>query len=873
MAGRNSQSRSNTGRGGRSGRGTASKGRFRQVPSRTSTKQIQDKDLTFRIGGSDQAEKFIRLKKYLINQAKLYREHGIDIVKMMETGIELDLESVRPTLRITEAITDTDDEDERARKSTESREADFIYKSEYELWLKRKRSYETNKGRLCTQIMNKCDKRVTDELERMTDYAQWTMDNPLKLMRNISEICLNYQKNEYSMERVVSSVAEVFSIRQAEHESVADYVRRMKTKFTIMMTHIDIELTTYMKAASVTDEDAAREAMIAYIIIRNADKKRFGTLISDMASQQSRGTEQYPTLIETAQRILEKNEQQVHKVRKTDKQNKNKSEANKDTEQVGMSLLNKNKRTCFCCGKDDHMSSKCPEKDTRPQADWYINKAINNLNAQPNSAGQTAAPSTNESVASVTEQQGSILWNGLQLSSIPSEGMRKSVTMMNTSNGLYNKILLDTGSVPNIFSNPEMLTDIKKSKNPMTVGTNGGELLVNQEGTVPGYGQVYYNKNAIANVMSFADLEDRYHVEYTKGKFRITTDQGPIEFRREGKLYVFAPQYPFKLKKANMSMSQNLINSVEENERLFTTRQVERAKTARRLAHALGFPNTEDLRKAIKYNLIKDCPVTIEDIKVAETIYGKDIATLKGKTTRRTSKPVVNDYIEVPVGLKNLHRNVELCTDIMCVNQIPFLVTISKRMQYRTAWVMRSQKASDFRSSIDQVFRIYNAAGFQITTLHCDRQFKPIMDEIKDDLDITMNYYSAQEHVPEIERSNRIVKERVRALYHSMPYRYIPSIMVKYAVIEMTARLNYFPAKNGISKFHSPNTILHGKPLDYNKHCRYAFGAYVQAHDDDITNKNSMQPRTLDCIYLRPVTNQQGGHELLTLDKWSIITR
>ena len=74
-----------------------------------------------------------------------------------------------------------------------------------------------------------------------------------------------------------------------------------------------------------------------------------------------------------------------------------------------MSLLNKNKRTCFCCGKEDHMSNKCPEKDTRPQTDWYINKAINNLNAQPNTAGQSAAPSTNRSVAGNQEQQGSIL--------------------------------------------------------------------------------------------------------------------------------------------------------------------------------------------------------------------------------------------------------------------------------------------------------------------------------------------------------------------------------------------------------------------------------------------------------------------------------
>jgi hypothetical protein len=62
-------------------------------------------------------------------------------------------------------------------------------------------------------------------------------------------------------------------------------------------------------------------------------------------------------------------------------------------------------------------------------------------------------------------------------------------------------------------------------------------------------------------------------------------------------------------------------------------------------------------------------------------------------------------------------------------------------------------------------------------------------------------------------------------------------------------KLNFFPAKNGISQYYSPRMILHQQNLDYDKHCQYAFGTYVQAHDEpDPSNTNA--PRTLDCIYL-----------------------
>ena len=62
---------------------------------------------------------------------------------------------------------------------------------------------------------------------------------------------------------------------------------------------------------------------------------------------------------------------------------------------------------------------------------------------------------------------------------------------------------------------------------------------------------------------------------------------------------------------------------------------------------------------------------------IAEKIFGKDIAALKGKTTRSAPIPVKTDMIANPKWFKQQHQQIELCADIIFVQNILFLTTIS----------------------------------------------------------------------------------------------------------------------------------------------------------------------------------------------------
>ena len=135
---------------------------------------------------------------------------------------------------------------------------------------------------------------------------------------------------------------------------------------------------------------------------------------------------------------------------------------------------------------------------------------------------------------------------------------------------------------------------------------------------------------------------------------------------------------------------------------------------------------------------------------------------------------------------------------------------------------------------------------------------------------IHMNYSNPQQHVPEAERNNGVIKERVCTCYHCLPYVHLSITLTKYMVIECTKKLNYFPVHNGVSKYYSPQMIFHQKNINFDKNCKYVFGEYVQAHDEP-TNSNTNEACSLDCIYLRPVSSSQGGHELWNLTTNSVL--
>jgi hypothetical protein len=421
-----------------------------------------------------------------------------------------------------------------------------------------------------------------------------------------------------------------------------------------------------------------------------------------------------------------------------------------------------------------------------------------------------------------------------------------------------------------LFGNPKMVTNIRESKTTLELATNAGTRTTKKIANVPGYSTVWYDKTAIANILGLSELKKKHRVSYDSEKedaFIVHMNNDTLKFECHPERL-----YTYKVSDKYLKKQSHLINTVKENRVGYTQRQFEQAKRARELYHIVGTLTIELSKTLIKMNAIKNCPMTTEDGNNAEKIFGADMSSLRGKSTRSKSTPVREDVIEIPEELISQNRKIDLCIDIMYVNKCGFMTTIDRMIQSRSALPIENRTHEEYYCVLDMVLGLYNSAGFHIKTIHCDGEFRAMMDKVKDDLGVRMNFSNALDHVPEAERNNRTIKERVQAAYHRLPYKALPRQLIRYLVQTQASQINLFPAKGGVSLYYSPRTILGLPTLDYVKHCLVPFGAYVQAnHKRNQTNSNASQ--MLDAIYLRPVNSMQGGHELYDLNSGRVITR
>ena len=185
-----------------------------------------------------------------------------------------------------------------------------------------------------------------------------------------------------------------------------------------------------------------------------------------------------------------------------------------------------------------------------------------------------------------------------------------------------------------------------------------------------------------------------------------------------------------------------MVSTVKENRLGYTEKDFQGAKRARTLYRILGCPTTEHLRQFIRQNLAQDNPVTVTDVNNAEKIFGPDVGTLKGKSTRSKPVPIKEDVVAIPKEITEQYTKLVLHFDLMFINGLPLLTCIDGSIRYRITIPLNNQTAKELYSALDKVFRHYNGAGFLFKFLSCDQQFKPLMDPIKDKLDATMNYFT-----------------------------------------------------------------------------------------------------------------------------------
>ena len=354
-------------------------------------------------------------------------------------------------------------------------------------------------------------------------------------------------------------------------------------------------------------------------------------------------------------------------------------------------------------------------------------------------------------------------------------------------------ILLDNQATTDIFGNANLLDDIHEVTAPLYIHGITGVLMITQQGTLPGHGTVWYHPQVSVNILSMAKLKQQYHITCDSGKENAFIER---EHDNTKTKYIFHESYDGLYYHEVNSTQQIYITTVTENKQKYSQSDVKRADGVRALQKIIGHPTARQLSYLLDHHIIPNSPFTSHDVRRAEQICGPDLVNLKGKTTQRNPPTVDQVMQHCPDTIIDQYGNVMLSADIMHVNGIPFFVTWSRHIHFGTMDVLPSLQAIDIGAALRCVVNIYARGGFQVTTALMDGAFAGLHD-VCNQLQVTLNTTSRDEHVGDRERYIRVVKECMRGISNTIPFKRLTCNMVMELAKAVVYWLNSVPLNMG----------------------------------------------------------------------------
>ena len=267
----------------------------------------------------------------------------------------------------------------------------------------------------------------------------------------------------------------------------------------------------------------------------------------------------------------------------------------------------------------------------------------------------------------------------------------------------------------------------------------------------------------------------------------------------------------------------------------FTKQEIEKATIARETQGILGNVSATELELLVSNKKLDDLTFNFSDFQNSKQFFGPSRAIVRGKTVRVVPDRVDPEYITIPKDFILLHKKIVLVADVMFVNSVAFLVTMSRKIKFLMVEHLRSRSAKQLVHSLKNVIGLYVRNNQHVSTILTDTEFTSVIDPILGKT--VVNNTAAREHVAEIERSIRTVKERCREVVSTPPFDVLPKLIITNIIKFGVFWLNAFPVKNGCSEVLSPREVVTQMKISFSKNCQVPFGTYYEVHEDPaITN-------------------------------------
>ena len=150
------------------------------------------------------------------------------------------------------------------------------------------------------------------------------------------------------------------------------------------------------------------------------------------------------------------------------------------------------------------------------------------------------------------------------------------------------------------------------------------------------------------------------------------------------------------------------VETVRDNYKGFTKQDVKKAVLAHKAQAMVGSPSERHFAELVSKNCtaLKTIPVTCSDLTNARAIFGPDLSGVRGKTVRQKPDRVETKESSIPQYFYGLHKFLTLTADVMFVNSVPFLVTLSCKIRLLTVEFLPSRTAAKLSEYLVKVSKL-----------------------------------------------------------------------------------------------------------------------------------------------------------------------
>jgi 5,10-methylenetetrahydrofolate reductase len=100
------------------------------------------------------------------------------------------------------------------------------------------------------------------------------------------------------------------------------------------------------------------------------------------------------------------------------------------------------------------------------------------------------------------------------------------------------------------------------------------------------------------------------------------------------------------------------------------------------------------------------------------------------KNYKKDPKAIKGELLPILTDMFTKYRIVSIALEIMYVNNIPFLVSISRHLRFGTTDGLKDLKNTTIINAIKQILNIYKERDFKVSLILAERQFESIKTNI-----------------------------------------------------------------------------------------------------------------------------------------------